>query len=280
LTGRAAAVANAFLDAHRNEVARLDIVAPAGTRVYVNGSERARTPLARPLVVPAGAVRLGLVAPGAKPWEESRVLEAQSTLRLAPDLPSAAGVDPAGSLQPWPASPTDSSPSWLGHEPGAVVLLSVATVSLLAGGALTYYSLGKRDDANESHSQITSALQQYVNAGVLSSESVPCGKNGLANGVGTFDPSYSNEQRQVVISEYENACQLHSDQSKSADRARNAAFVSFGVSVAAAATVLTWYLIDGGGGAAEADHGTEAYVPRVIPIVGGAARGILLELNF
>jgi hypothetical protein len=278
LSGRAAGIARAYLEAHRNDVARIDVVAPVGTRILVNGRERASAPLSHPLVVPAGIVRLGLLAPEAKPWEESRALEAQATLRLAPELA------PRAPLEAWPATSTEegsgSPPSWLGQHPGAIALLSVAGASLVGGGALAYSSIHTRDKADDARSQILSALDQYVDSGVLAADSIPCGPIGIGNGVAGFDDSYSSAQRQTVIHEFADACQLLSERRTSADRTRTLAFVGLGVSVAAAATVLTWYLIDGGQGASgEADHGS-ARLPRISPLIDADARGVLFEMDF
>jgi hypothetical protein len=278
LSGRAAGIARAFLDAHRGDVARVDVVAPAGTRVVVNGRERARAPLSRPLVVPAGVVRLGLIAPESKPWEESRELEAQATLRLAPELA------PAASLEAWPGpsreEQLESQPSWLGQHPAAIVLLSLAGVSLAGGGVLGLSSMHTRDRANDARTQIMSALAQYVDAGVVGSDSVPCGADGIANGMATFDPSYQSSQQSTVVTEFANACRLFNDRTSSADRTRTLAFVGLGVGVAAAATVLTWYLVDGGQGASsEADHGS-ARLPRISPLIDADARGVLFEMDF
>jgi hypothetical protein len=286
LSGKAAGVANAFIEAHRADVARLEVVAPDGTRVYIDGRERARTPLARPLVVPAGALRLGLVAPNATPWEESHVLEAQTTLRLAPQLLPLATAP----LEAWPAStseapppapPDESQPSWLGQNPGATVLLTVAGVSLVAGGALYWDSAHVQGKADDARSQIVGALQQYVSAGVVSSDSVPCGPNGLASGAASFDSSYSTSQQAVVTSQFESACRLFASRTASADRLRNLSYVSFGLSIAAVATVVTWYLVDGNGGSTSAaEHVSEAHRPRVIPIVGADTRGVIVQLDF
>ena len=58
LSGKAAEVAKAFIDAHQRDVARLELVGPAGSSVYVNGERRADS--ARP---PAGGARRAGPAP-------------------------------------------------------------------------------------------------------------------------------------------------------------------------------------------------------------------------
>jgi hypothetical protein len=89
LAGKAQEWARAFLREHRLDVARLDLVGPIGTTVAVGGRPRGVLPLARPLVVAAGAVLVHLETPRAKRWEARISLPAGETSTLRPDLDDA-----------------------------------------------------------------------------------------------------------------------------------------------------------------------------------------------
>jgi hypothetical protein len=58
---------------------------------------------------------------------------------------------------------------------------------------------------------IMTALGNYIRGGALSSDTLACGADGLASGIGTFHASYTEEQRNTVISEFANACDLLDD---------------------------------------------------------------------
>jgi hypothetical protein len=269
LSGKAAEIASAFMAAHEDEVARLELVGPAGSIVFVNGQRRAELPLARPLVVPAGRVRLGLVAPRATPWEQAVYFDAQVVMHLAPELV----------LSPLPRkSEPAEQPGFFAQNPGAIALLSIAGVSLVAGGWFTYKYDERDTVADDARQQIVGALNQHVQAGVFGPSSVPCGPNGVASGAVTFDPSLSVASQESLVGDYANACAEFQERTQAADRNKTLALVSFGVSAVASAALLTWYFADSADGdPPEADR---ARGPRLTPVLTADSGGLLVDLEF
>lgn len=267
LSGKAAEIASAFIDAHDDEVARLAFVGPAGSSLFVNGEQRARLPLARPLVVPAGRVRLRLVSPLNTPWEQIVLFEAQETQRLAPELVPKLAPEPV-----W----TKEEPSWLGAHPTAIVLLSIAGVSLVAGGWFAYKYDERDTVASDARGQIMAALQNHVERGYFPADTVPCGQRGIAGGRVSFDPEFGVSEQQQIVSDYANACATFNERSDAADRYRTLSLVGFGIGAVASATVLTWYLTDDEPSAV--DRGQAG--PRLVPILSADTRGLLLDMAF
>lgn len=269
LSGKAADVASAFIDAHSDQVARLELRGPVGSSVVVNGEPRGRLPLARPLVVPAGRVHLRVVSPEAAPWEKAVYFEAQAVMRLAPELSPALAPEPE-----W----QEGEPSWVGAHPGAIALLSVAGVSLVAGGLLAYESSDRDSAASDARRQIASAWAAHVDLGLISPSSFPCGSSGVAGGAVLFGASVASAERQSIIDDYRNACDQLRRRSESAERYRTFALVGFGVSTVASAAVLAWYLADtSGDGQSEEEPAADAHV---VPILTAETQGLLLRLRF
>jgi len=268
LAGKAAEIASAFIDAHDDEVARLVFGGPAGSSLFVNGEQRARLPLRRPLVVPAGRVRLRLVSPLDMPWEKIVFFEAGETERLAPEL--------VPKLAPEPAWEKEES-SWLGANPAAIVLLSLAGVSLVAGGWFAYKSDERDTVADDARGQIMAALQRHVQDGLVPADTVPCGQRGVAGGRVQFGAEVLSPVQQQIVAEYANACATFQQRSDAADRYRTLSFVSFGIGAVTSAAVLTWYLTDGDG-PPEVDRGSAR--PRLVPILSADTRGLMLDMQF
>jgi hypothetical protein len=277
LFGKAASVAKDYLAAHRSDVARVALTAPAGTTVYVDGRERAKLPLDRPLVVPAGNVRLRLVAADHEPWEQAVDLDAQVVMRLAPEFepppPEVTLPPPEVTLPPPP--PADSG-SFLA-EPGSVVLLSLAVVSLISGGILAYEWQDTEDEVEDTRSQITAALGEYAGAGYFGVNTVPCGPNGVANGVATFDSMFPASERSRLVGQFASACDRFEQQRARADRFQTATYIAFGTTAAASLTLLGLYLFDGDA-EPEADRADDG--PRIVPVLGSDTQGVLLNMRF
>ena len=276
LFGKAASVAKNYLDAHRSDVARIEVSAPAGTAVYVDGRERAKLPLDRPLVVPAGNVQLRLVAADHEPWEQAVNLDAQVVMRLAPELEPPPREAPPAPVAP-PPPPAEDTGSFLA-KPGSIVLLSVAAVSLVAGGVLAYQWNDTNGEADDTRSQIVAAHQQYYTAGYIGPQSVPCGAAGIANGVASFDSGFPANDQQQLISEFADACDELEQTTARAHRYETATYVAFGVTAAASLTLLGLYLFQDS--VPDADHSQSAYAPRLVPILGADTRGVLLDMRF
>ncbi len=276
LSGKAAEIASAFMAAYEHEVARLELVGPAGSNVYVNDERRAQLPLSRPLVVPAGRVRLRLVSSTAAPWEESVYFDAQVVMRLAPELGKSASPAQTKPLEP---SEPYEPPGFFSQHPSAVALLSLAGVSLVAGGWFSYKYSDRDTVADDARHQIVSAFGRHVSAGVVAPDSVPCGPNGIASGAVDFGSDVPLNDQQALVNDYANACTQLNRRSAAARQNRNLALVSFGVGAVASAAVLTWFLTDSSGDTPpEADRGQAG--PRLIPIVTANSGGLLYNVEF
>jgi hypothetical protein len=170
---------------------------------------------------------------------------------------------------------------WVGSSPGAFATVTVAGLALGTSAVLAGFASNRYAAANDARSQIMGALQQYVNAGVVSSETVPCGPTGISNGVADFDSSYSEDQQAVVISEFMNACDLFTERSDSGDRLKTLSLVSLGVGAIATIGTVVWYFSDSGGGGGSGEAST---VPRrsasISPILSPDTQGLMLSVSF
>jgi hypothetical protein len=107
LVGPARSTAEGFLAQHAGAMARVEIVAPAGAAVFVAERFRGRTPLARPVVVFGGQVRVRLALPNG----ENRIEDMSvppGTLRVLRVGPPAA--PPANAAPPPPVAPSNVAP--------------------------------------------------------------------------------------------------------------------------------------------------------------------------
>jgi hypothetical protein len=104
---RAEAEAEAFVVAHAAEMARVDVIGPAGARVFVASHRRGRLPLAQALVVTAGSVHVRVEPEQGAPWETEVSLAPQQKFELR--VPANAEVQ-SPRVEPAPAPAVVSSP--------------------------------------------------------------------------------------------------------------------------------------------------------------------------
>jgi len=284
---KAEAIARAYLDAHAADVARVEVAAPSGTTVSVDGRERGRVPLARPLVVPAGHVTIRLTAPDASIWEETLSLEPRVVRRIAlrraphvstTTVPAARASRSQASRATGegarPAEPEE--PSWLGSHPGAVALISVASVSLVAGGWFAYKAYDEKQEADDARNQIMAALQGHLQSNVIEASAVPCGDAGIASGVVGFSPGVPQDAQANLVQQYAAACDEFAKREARSDRLTTVSMIGFGVGLAATAALLTWYIAS----PSEETPDDEARRPVVVPILSKDTQGVMLELAF
>ena len=110
LSGRAAQLAKAFLDAHATEMARLALAGPAGAEVFVRGRRRGVLPLAEPLVVSAGSVPLAVRLAGHRAFERELELARQETTSLEVELLEANAPVEAAPAKPEPIQTPPQEP--------------------------------------------------------------------------------------------------------------------------------------------------------------------------
>lgn len=107
LSGKAAERAQQFVDAHAHAFGTLDVKGPSGARLYINGRKRGVLPLARPLSVAVGTLRIQVDVTGFRSWERELIMDAEDDtvldLSLEPAMPTAPSQAPPA--PPAPAAP-------------------------------------------------------------------------------------------------------------------------------------------------------------------------------
>jgi hypothetical protein len=199
-------------------------------------------------------------------------------MRLAPELDPPPREAPPAPVAPPPRPPEEDSSSFLA-QPGSVLLLSLAAVSLVAGGVFAYQWNDTDGEAADVRSQIMAALQQYSDAGYIGVDTVPCGLNGISHGVATFDTAFPASERSQLVSQFAGACDEFNRTTARADRYETATYIAFGTTAAASLTLLGLYLFDGGSDP-EADRSRAAYAPHLVPVLNADTRGLLLNMRF
>jgi hypothetical protein len=169
---------------------------------------------------------------------------------------------------------------WIGSSPAAFATVTVAGLALGTSAVLAGFASNRYSAANDARSQIMAALQQYVDAGVVGEDSVPCGATGIANGMATFDSSYSTAQRTTVVGEFKNACNLFNERSDSGDRLKTLALVSLGVGAFATIGTIVWYFSDSDGGGSADAGSTPRGSARLSPLLSPDTQGLMLNVNF
>jgi hypothetical protein len=289
LPARAEAIAHGYLDTHAADVAHLEVAAPEGTTISVDGRERGRTPLRRPLVVGVGRVTIRLTAADGLRSEQTLELEPGVLRRIAwsrslrkSSSARATRADvsqaprPLPSERPAPPAEQPDEPSWLGSRPAAIVLLSVAGASMVAGGWLALEAHGSNEDADDTRDQILAAYASHLEQNVITAGTVPCGNVGIASGVAGFQPSVPIAAQETIVQQYANACDQLAQREARTDRLTTASMIGLGVGAAASAALLTWYI------ASPREHapGDEPRRPLVAPIVSKDTQGVYFALTF
>lgn len=134
LDGRAAELARAFLGAHEPNMARLDVRGARGAAVSIRMRSRGVLPLAKPLVVPAGAVRVRVELAGFEPWERDLPVAAKNRSLVEVALVPLRSAEPSSGRS---ADPPSEARHGARAERG-----SWGSSALIGGGALAVASAG------------------------------------------------------------------------------------------------------------------------------------------
>jgi hypothetical protein len=287
--------AKAGFEEARQKVTELNVqVNATGAAVSIDGTDVGRSPLPNALYLMPG--RHTVVARKAEASAE-KVLDAVAGRREYIALEMREGYDPS------PIGPADSQGSgsgqlaagttpgadggtgksffgWVGSSPAAFATVTVAGLALGTSAVLAGFASNRYSAANDARSQIMAALQQYVDAGVVGNDSVPCGATGIASGMATFDSSYSQAQRTTVIGEFKNACNLFNERSDSGDRLKTFALVSLGVGAFATIGTVVWYFSDSDGGGSADGGSTPRGSARLSPLLSPDTQGLMLDVAF
>lgn len=133
LSGRAEGRARAFLSSHLAQVGWLAVAGPAGSSLFVGARLRGVLPLAHPLVVLQGVVRVRAEHPMLPPWEATVFVEAGHTTPL-----EIAQIPAAPPLRPRPPEPrVEREPLRRLRHPTWALPVVVGGGALAAAGAAT-----------------------------------------------------------------------------------------------------------------------------------------------
>ena len=169
---------------------------------------------------------------------------------------------------------------WVGSSPASVATVTVAALALGTSAVLAGFASNRYAAANDARSQIMGALQGHVDANVVAVDTVPCGENGIANGVVEFGPGVSQADQQTLITQYGNACDLFTERSDSGDRLKTFSLVSLGVGAFAAIGTVVWYFSDSSGGSADASDTSPLHSASIAPWISPQTQGLQLQLSF
>jgi tetratricopeptide (TPR) repeat protein len=283
----------------RQRVTELNVqVNATAASVSVDGTDVGRSPLPNAVylmpgrhsvVARKGTASAEKVLDAIAGRREYVTLELREGYTPAPIMP-AGGVESAGAVSA-PATPVGSESGggnrgffeWLGSSPAAVATISVAGLALGTSAVLAGFANNRYAAANDARSQIMVALQRDVDGGNVSSDTVPCGANGIASGrvdiSNLEDPEESDH-----IADYANACNLFTDRSDSGDRLKTLSLVSLGVGAFATIGTIVWYFSDSGG--RQSDSGSAKPGPndlgraRLTPILSADTQGLVFDMSF
>jgi tetratricopeptide (TPR) repeat protein len=294
--------AKAGFEEARQRVTELNVqVNATGASVSVDGSEAGRSPLPSMLYLMPGRHTI-LARKGSASAE--RVLDAIAGRReyialeleegyaaqpaLGPGAPSQggliAGTAANGQVGAEPGTDTGQGQGffdWVGSSPASVATVTVAALALGTSAVLAGFASNRYAAANDARSQIMAALQGHVEGMVVAVDTVPCGANGIANGVVQFGPGVPAGTQQNLITQYSNACDLFTERSDSGDRLKTLSLVSLGVGAFAAIGTVVWYFSDSsGGGSASSDDTSPLRSASLVPLLSLDTQGVQLQLSF
>lgn len=286
----------------RQRVTELNVqVNATGASVSVDGGDVGRSPLPSMLYLTPGRHTV-LARKGTASAE--RVLDAIAGRReyialeleegYTPQPAAAAGAPSSGGLVTSVAGTdtvgaepgTDTGHGqgffgWVGSSPASVATVTVAALALGTSAVLAGFASNRYAAANDARSQIMAALQGHVESNVVAGDTVPCGANGIANGVVQFGPGVSEAAQTNLISQYANACDLFTERSDSGDRLKTLSLVSLGVGAFAAIGTVVWYFSDSsGGGSGSSDEASPLRSATLVPLLSPDTQGLQLQLTF
>ena len=286
----------------RQRVTELNVqVNATGASVSVDGADVGRSPLPSMLYLMPGRHTV-LARKGTASAE--RVLDAIAgrreyiTLELeegyTPQPAAATGAASSGGLvtSVAGAGPVGAEPGtdtghgqgffeWVGSSPASVATVTVAALALGTSAVLAGFASNRYAAANDARSQIMAALQGHVEANVVAANTVPCGANGIANGVVQFGPGVAETAQTNLINQYANACELFTERSDSGDRLKTLSLVSLGVGAFAAIGTVVWYFSDSsGGGSGSSDDASPLRSASLVPLLSPDTQGLQLQLSF
>lgn len=287
----------------RQRVTELNVqVNATGASISVDGGDAGRSPLPSSLYLMPGRHTV-LARKGTASAE--RVLDAIAgrreyiTLELeegyTPQPVAAAGATPSsgglvtsvagtGQVGAEPGADTGHGQGffeWVGSSPASVATVTVAALALGTSAVLAGFASNRYAAANDARSQITAALQGHVASNVVAADTVPCGANGIANGIVQFGPGVPEVSQTNLINQYANACDLFTERSDSGDRLKTLSLVSLGVGAFAAIGTVVWYFSDSsGGGAASSDETSPLRSASLVPLLSPDTQGLQLQLSF
>ena len=293
--------AKAGFEEARQRVTELNVqVNATGAAISVDGADAGRSPLPGMLYLMPGrhtvlarkgtasAERVLDAIAGRREYITLELEEGYTPQPAAAAAPSGDGLvtSVAGTGQVGAEPGTDTGRGqgffdWVGSSPASVATVTVAAHALGTSAVLAGFASNRYAAANDARSQIMAALEGHVESMVVAGDTVPCGANGIANGVVQFGPNVPDTAQQTLISQYANACDLFTDRSDSGDRLKTLSLVSLGVGAFAAIGTIVWYFSDSsGGGSGSSDDVFPVRSASLVPLLSPSTQGLQLQLSF
>jgi hypothetical protein len=294
--------AKAAFEEARQKVAELNLeVSAVGAVVSVDGSEVGRSPLPNVIYLMPGRHTIAARKGG---LSTDRSLEAIAGQRVYVTLDLQGGPGTATSLGAAavsngevtqqsqgdqlarePSMDTGGSQdffSWMANSPAAIATVTVAGVALGTSAVLAAFANNRYSVANDVRERIMLEIQDNVDRGVLVATAVPCGEQGIANGVGSFNPLVAEADVEGLVSDYAKACRLFNERSDSGDRLKTLSLVSLGVGALATVGTIVWYFSDTGGGSSDSAKADAPSKRRtsISPVLTPDTQGVWLNVSF
>jgi hypothetical protein len=291
--------AKAGFEEARQRVTELNVqVNATAASISVDGADVGRSPLPNEIylmpgrhsiVARKGTASAEKVLDATAGRREYIALELREGYTPSPSMPQDGAVG-AGTMQGAAAGPVGAESDtrgrqgffeWLGSSPAAVATISVAGLALGTSAVLAGFANNRYAAANDARSQIMSALQSDVDDGHISSDAVPCGSTGIANGMAEF-LDLSDAEQVNRINQYSNACDLFTDRSDSGDRLKTLSLVSLGVGAFATIGTIVWYFSDSSGTSGPTAKKGSGDIGRasLTPLLTLDTQGLVLDVSF
>jgi len=294
ITDKQRADANDGLTQAHAKLGRIEVSAPAGTEVTVDGDRAGTAPLSEAIVVEAGAHTVKFKGPdGTMDTQSVSVLGGEKAVARfakaaapAPTAPAATTAPPAEGEAPAPAPPPEQAPKppetshpkeEAATEPTKKGPLAppLNMVPVYVGGVITLagigVAIGMSVSKDQAQSNANQTAQSIVNAGGKSCTPPTWVPGKVPN---TMTPQGAAQQQQLV-----EACSSFMSSNDDVNTDATIGNIALGVGIVAAAGTIVYWLVADKGDAAPA-HSSSATAPVLTPIIGQSMGGLSLSGQF
>ena len=287
ITDKQRADANDGLNQAHAKLGRIEVVAPAGTEVTVDGDRAGVAPLSEAVVVEAGAHTVKFKgSDGTTDTESVSVLGGEKAVARFAKTPAAAPAPPAAATAPAaegePASTNPppeppAKPAEAPHpkeeaaaEPAKKGLLSppVNMAPVYVGGVITLAGIGVAIGMSVSKDQAQNNADQTAQS-ILTAGGKSCVPPTWVPGKA---PNLNTRMGQTLQQQLVDACSSYMSSNDDVNTDATIGNIALGIGiVAAAGTIVYWLVADKGDAPA---HSAAAILPTLTPIVGRSMGGL------